>query len=67
MRWQFPAKSGATPAYMSFRTPREEGSKEEFSISGFRPPAAVVGDGIKKHASSPVASQQVCLSSDLHV
>jgi hypothetical protein len=62
MRWQFPAKSGAAPAYMSFRTPREDGSKE-FSISGFRPPAAV-RDGI---TSSTVTSQQVCLTSDFDV
>ncbi|KAK3123466.1 hypothetical protein QOZ80_8AG0631390 [Eleusine coracana subsp. coracana] len=53
MQWQFPAKSGAAPAFMSFETAREEGSKE-FSISGFRPPAAVGDalDGIKKHGSS---------------
>ncbi|KAF8702088.1 hypothetical protein HU200_033436 [Digitaria exilis] len=45
---------------MSFRTAREEGSKE-FSISGFRPAAANgdAFDGIKKQASLPVMPQQV--------
>lgn len=54
-QWQFPAKSGAAPAFMSFRTAREEGS-EEFSISGFRP-AGDAFDGIKKQSSLPVISQ----------
>nr|CAB3483012.1 unnamed protein product [Digitaria exilis] len=58
-QWQFPAKSGSAPAFMSFRTAREEGSKE-FSISGFRPAAANgdAFDGIKKQASLPVMPQQ---------
>ncbi|RLN04971.1 protein TIFY 6A-like [Panicum miliaceum] len=60
-QWQLPATSSAAPAFMSFRTAREEGSKE-FSISGFRPPpAAATGDafdGIKKQASLPVMPQQ---------
>ncbi|PUZ51522.1 hypothetical protein GQ55_6G194300 [Panicum hallii var. hallii] len=60
-QWQFPATSGAAPAFMSFRMAREEVSKE-FSISGFRPPAAAptgdVFDGIKKQASLPVMPQQ---------
>lgn len=60
MQWQF-------PAFMSFKTAREEGTKE-FSISGFRPPAvADAFDGIKKHASSPVTSQQVRLNSDDYI
>ncbi|CAD6265423.1 unnamed protein product [Miscanthus lutarioriparius] len=54
-QWQFPAKSGAAPAFMSFRTAREEGS-EEFSISGFRPTGDAF-DGIKKQTSLPVISQ----------
>jgi len=49
------------PAFMSFRTPREEEHKE-FSISGFRPvSAAATGDafdGIKKQTSLPVMPQQ---------
>ncbi|TVU05791.1 hypothetical protein EJB05_48974 [Eragrostis curvula] len=58
MQWQFPAKSGAAPAFMSFRTAREESSKE-FSISGFRPPASTDAfDSIKKHTSSPVTPPQ---------
>ncbi|KAG2584006.1 protein TIFY 6a-like [Panicum virgatum] len=58
-QWQFPATSGAAPAFMSFRTAREEGNKE-FSISGFRPAAATgdAFDGIKKQASLPVMPQQ---------
>ncbi|KAF8772866.1 hypothetical protein HU200_005256 [Digitaria exilis] len=58
-QWQFPAKSGSAPAFMSFRTAREEGSKE-FSISGFRPAAANgdAFDGIKKQASLPLLPQQ---------
>lgn len=56
-QWQFPAKSNsAAPAFMSFRTAREEGS-EEFSISGFRPAGDAL-DGIKKQQTSlPVISQ----------
>jgi hypothetical protein len=69
-QWQFPATSGAAPAFMSFRMAREEVSKE-FSISGFRPPAAAptgdVFDGIKKQASLPVMPQQVSPSSKLAV
>jgi len=69
-QWQFPATSGAAPAFMSFRTPREEEHKE-FSISGFRPvSAAATGDafdGIKKQTSLPVMPQQVRPSSELAV
>ncbi|KAL6661379.1 hypothetical protein ACP70R_000763 [Stipagrostis hirtigluma subsp. patula] len=58
MQWQFPAKSGAAPAFMSFRTAREQNNKE-FSISGFRQAAAGDAfDGIKKQASLPVMPQQ---------
>ncbi|KAK8451152.1 hypothetical protein SEVIR_6G160500v4 [Setaria viridis] len=68
-QWQFPAKSGAAPAFMSFRTAaREEGSKE-FSISGFRPAAATgdAFDGIKKQASLPVTPQQRQFGLNSHV
>ena len=67
-QWQFPATSGAAPAFMSFRTAREEGNKE-FSISGFRPAAATgdAFDGIKKQASLPVMPQQVRPSDELAV
>ncbi|XP_062191934.1 protein TIFY 6a-like [Phragmites australis] len=68
MQWQFPAKSGVAPAVMSFRSVREDNSKE-FSISGFRP-VAVTGDafdGIKKQASLPVMPQQRQLGLDTQV
>ncbi|CAL5006117.1 unnamed protein product [Urochloa decumbens] len=59
-QWQFPAKSGAAPAFMSFRKARAEEGAKEFSISGFRPAAANgdAFDGIKKQASLPVMPQQ---------
>ncbi|CAO2163297.1 unnamed protein product [Urochloa humidicola] len=58
-QWQFPAKSGAAPAFMSFRAARAEEGAKEFSISGFRPAAnGDAFDGIKKHASLPVMPPQ---------
>ncbi|KAL6862450.1 hypothetical protein ACP4OV_016791 [Aristida adscensionis] len=67
-RWQFPAKSAAAPAFMSFRTGREQSSSKEFSISGFRPVAT--GDAfdcIKKQASLPVMPQQRRFGLDIQV
>jgi jasmonate ZIM domain-containing protein len=60
-QWQFPAKSGAAPAFMSFRTAAREEGSNEFSISGFHPAVSAgdAFDGIKKQASLPVTPQQV--------
>ncbi|WVZ92876.1 hypothetical protein U9M48_038912 [Paspalum notatum var. saurae] len=59
-QWQFPASSAAAPAFMSFRTAKEEEEGSgEFSISGFRPAAAGDAfDGISKQASLPVMPLQ---------
>ncbi|XP_062196660.1 protein TIFY 6a-like [Phragmites australis] len=63
MQWQFPAKSGAAPTVMSFRTAKEN-NRKEFSISGFRQAVATAAaagdafDGIKMRASLPVMPQQ---------
>ncbi|CAO2201905.1 unnamed protein product [Urochloa humidicola] len=61
-QWQFPAKPGAAPAFMSFRTARAEEGAKEFSISGFRPAESAANrdafDGIKKQASLPVMPPQ---------
>ncbi|CAO2206792.1 unnamed protein product [Urochloa humidicola] len=70
-QWQFPPKSGAAPAFMSFRTARAEEGAKEFSISGFHPVAAAANgdafDGIKKQASLPVMPQQRQFGFNSHV
>lgn len=65
-QWQFQAKAGAAPAFMSFRAgagareDSKEAALDQFSFSGFRqpPPAVPAGDSFdcikKHHASSPV-------------
>ncbi|KAL5232346.1 hypothetical protein ABZP36_031122 [Zizania latifolia] len=70
-QWQFPAKAGVTPVFMSFRSAvREEDSKEagfdRFSLSGFRSPLsphvaagdAFDGTAMKQQATPVVAHQR---------
>ncbi|KAG8087255.1 hypothetical protein GUJ93_ZPchr0010g10346 [Zizania palustris] len=71
-QWQFPAKAGAAPAFMSFRSAVREDSKEagfeRFSLSGFRPPlplplpphvaAGDAFDGAAMKQATPVVAHQ---------
>lgn len=56
-RWQFAARSGVAPAFMSFRTEATGEGSEAFSVSELRP-AGDAFDGIKKQSSMLSIYQQ---------